>query len=229
MPRPIMAMKVAALTLVSLCVLPAVPAMACEFFLPDQSGGPAAARFETVPDGIVSGMLRCGDESHAAFVWTLGVDADQPSLGIRDDKLIETGHTGPLSELLKARVEDHVRLTVLERTETVDMARSPMPEGWFRYTRFFTFCEEIEGGDPLDCSVGKARIKGRRMAEDTDGNGYLDVSTHEINFYDGASKLHVLGFTTPYSDSMTADAGLWIEALNAVSAVLEPRELALAD
>ena len=93
-------------------------------------------------------------------------------------------------------------------------------------TRFFTFCENTAGADPLDCSVGKTRIKGRRTAEDTDRDGYLDASMHEISYYDGASKLHFMQFVTPWSQSMTADAGLWIEAVNAMSDVLKPKKFA---
>lgn len=205
-----------------------VASHACEFLAADKGGSGIPATFDTVADGVVSGFLRCGREAYPAYVWTLAVDADQPSLGIRDDKLLDTDSTGPLGELLAADIEDHVRMTVLERTDTIGLPRSPVPEGWFKLTRFFTFCESAEGADPLDCSVGAARIKGWRKAEDTDRDGYLDMSTHEISYYDGASKLHFMSFVTPWSESLTADAGVWIEAVNAVSDVLQPRKVAYA-
>lgn len=195
---------------------------ACEFVVAEKGGTAAPATFETVSEGIVSGALRCGREAYPASIWTLHVDGAQPSLGIRDDRLVNTDTTGPLGELLAANVEDHVRLTILERTETIGMQRSPLPAQWYRLTRFFTFCETAGGADPLDCSVGKARIKGRSVAEDTDRDGYLDTLAHEISFYDGASKLHFLSLVSPWSESPTADAGFLIEALNAVSDVLKP-------
>ena len=201
-------------------------AHACEFVVQGQDH---SATFDTVAEGVVSGSIRCGRDTHPAYIWTLHVDGDQASLGIRDDELLNTDHLGPLDELLAADIEDHTRLTVLERTETIPMSRSPIPAGWFQLTRFFTFCEKATGTDPLDCSVGTARIKGRRTAEDTDRDGYLDMSTHEISYYDGASKLHFMSFVTPWTESATADAGLWIEALNAVSDVLQPRRLASAN
>lgn len=209
--------------------LAASPALACEFLPNGENGPESAARLETIAEGIVTGTLRCGRDSHAAYVWTLGVDGKRENLGIRDDALFSERHTGPLDRLMAAYVEDHVRITVFERNETVKISRTPMPDDRFSMRRFFTFCDVAGTADPLDCSVGKARIKGRRTAEDTNRDGYLDASMHEISYYDGDSKLHVLGFSTPYGDSLTADVGLWIEALNAVSDVLQPREVAVAD
>ena len=210
----------------AVAALTPLAAQACEFVAGSDPGSPVT--FDTVADGIVSGSLRCGHEAHPAYIWTLPVDGDQAELGIRDDRLHNTDHVGPLGRLLAADVEDHVRLTVLERRETIPLSRSPVPQGWFRFQNFFTFCGIAEGVDPLDCSVGKARIKGTRTDDDTDRDGYLDTSTHEISFYDGASKLHFLSFVTPWTESLTADAGHWIEALNAVSDVLKPRKYAAA-
>ncbi|MCI5074967.1 hypothetical protein [Oricola sp.] len=224
MPRSTSAFFAAAL-----CVSAAAPALACEFVSDEIEGRAITETLASVKDGLVPGALRCGTEEHPAYVWTLGVDGDQPSLGIRDDKLFETRHTGPLSPLLAAKVEDHVRMTVFERSETVKIARAPLTDDRFSFRRFFTFCDADGSADPLDCSVGSVRIKGRRTALDTNRDGFLDMSDHEISYYDGASKLHVIGFSTPYSDSLTADAGLWIEAINAVSDALKPREIALAD
>jgi len=209
--------------------LAALPASACAFLPKGEDGPEAAARLDTLADGIVTGALRCGRDSYAAYVWTLPVDGEQESLGIRDDALFAERHTGPLDQLMAAYVEDHVRITVFERSETVKISRAPMPGDRFSMRRFFTFCDIAGIADPLDCSVGKTRIKGRRTAEDSNRDGYLDVSMHEISYYDGEAKLHVLSFATPYGDSLTADVGLWIEAVNAVSDVLQPRPLAEAD
>lgn len=209
--------------------LAASPTLACEFLPNGENGPQPAAKLETIPEGIISGALRCGRNSHAAFVWTLGVDGEQEKLGIRDDALFEERHTGPLEKLMAAYVEDHARITVFERSETAKISRTPMPDDRISMRRFFTFCDVAASDDPLDCSVGKTRIKGRRTAEDTNRDGYLDASMHEISYYDGNSKLHVLSFATSYGDSLTADVGLWIEAVNAVSDVLMPREIASAD
>lgn len=61
-----------------------------------------------------------------------------------------------------------------------------------------------------------------------DLDGYLDVSRHEISVYDGSGKLHFMSFEMPWTDSVTADAYVLIEALNAMSDVLQPTELASA-
>lgn len=209
--------------------LAASPALACEFLPNGEDGPKPAAKLETVPEGIVTGTLRCGRDSHAAYVWTLGVDGKQESLGIRDDALFAERHTGRLDRLMSAYVEDHVRITVFERSETVKISRTPVPDDQFSMRRFFTFCDVAETVDPLDCSVGKVRIKGRRTAEDSNRDGYLDASMHEISYYDGVSKLHVLSFATHHGDSLTTDVGLWIEAVNAVSDVLQPRPAVAAD
>ena len=81
----------------------------------------------------------------------------------------------------------------------------------------------------LDCSVGEARVKARATAIDSDRDGHLDYSKHEISVFDGVSKLQVLSFMTPWRESVTADMGYWIEAINAVSDVLQPARLASAD
>lgn len=209
-------------------VLAAAPASACEFLVATKNGAVRAETFDTVPDGVVAGKLHCGSEAYSAFVWTLAVDGDQPSLGIRDDKLHDTTMTGPLSRRLVARVGDHARLTVLERTETVGMARAPAPSGWFSFQSFFTFCEAGADVDPLDCSLGHARVKGWRKDEDLDRDGFLDVTKHEISYYDGASRLHFMNIVTPWKESVTAGAVIWIEALDAVSDALKPRKLASA-
>ncbi|WP_425416698.1 hypothetical protein [Oricola indica] len=224
MPNPL----IKSVLSVFLC-LAASGAFACEFRPNGASGPEPAATLDMLPEGIVSGTLRCGARAHAALVWTLGVDGGQENLGVRDDKLFEIRHTGPLNRLMAAHVEDHAHITVFERSETVKISSGPLPEGRFSIRRFFTFCDIDHAADPLDCSIGKARIKGRRTAQDTNKDGYLDISEHEISYYDGDSKLHVLSFATPYGDSLTADAGLWIEAVNAVSDVLKPRELASAE
>jgi hypothetical protein len=75
----------------------------------------------------------------------------------------------------------------------------------------------------LDCSIGATRIKARATSEDLDKDGYLDASMHEINYFDGVSRLHVMNFMTPYSANLTRDMSHWIEANNAVSDVLNPR------
>lgn len=127
----------------------AVPASACEFLVKGTGETPRSVTFDTIADGIVSGLYRCGAKAYPALVWTLPVDGKQKSLGIRDDRLVDTKLTGPLGQLLVADVEDHVRLTILERAETMSMSRSPVPKGWFRFQRFFTFCD-AGAADPLD-------------------------------------------------------------------------------
>ncbi|WP_193174450.1 hypothetical protein [Oricola nitratireducens] len=211
-----------------LFVLTASPAAACEF-LTDAGNGPEAVQFADIQPGIAPGALRCGSDLFPGYLWTLGVDGQQAELGIRDDKLFDAESTGPLVELLSAKVEGHARVTVHERRETAAMPRSPLPQGWFQYRRFVTFCDATGYDDPLDCSLGRARVKARATAADSDRDGYLDMSTHEISFYDGASKLHVLNFVTPWTESLTADIATWIEAINAVSDALKPKKFASAD
>ncbi|MFZ2101840.1 MAG: hypothetical protein WAU86_14875 [Oricola sp.] len=216
------------LALATAFLLPAVPASACQLLL-DADDGPEPARLSDIGPGIAAGMLQCGRELFPAQVWTLEVDPAKPELGVRDGKLFDTRFTGPLTELVSAKIASHARVSVQERSETVAMSRSPMPEGRNSFRRIVTFCDLSDSGDPLDCSLGAARVKARSTAEDADRDGYLDLSTHEISFYDGASKLHVMSFVTPWEPKLTTDMAHWIDALNAVSDVLKPRKLALAD
>lgn len=199
---------------------PAV-AHACDFLLRGETGM-TKATLDDAPEGIAAGMFWCGGDNYGVQLWTLVVDPQQADLGIRDGKLFDTTTIGPLTELLSAQIENHARVSVHERTETVSMQRSPIPRGWHSFRRFVSFCDLAGTGDPLDCSLGAARIKAYSTAKDSDLDGYLDYSLHEISYYDGASKLHVLRFVTPYSKSVTADVGIWIEAINAVSDVLKP-------
>lgn len=206
----------------------ALPAHGCELLL-EREDGPKPARLDDIGPGIVSGILSCGQTRRLMQFWSLAVDPDQPGLGVRDGKLFDTRYTGPLTELFSAKVEDHVHLSVHERTETVPLSRSPLPGDRHSIRRFVTFCDVDGSPDPLDCSLGATRLKARATARDSDRDGYLDMSLHEISFYDGGSKLHVMSFVTPYSASLTADIGTWIEAINAVSDVLSHKELASVD
>lgn len=208
--------------------LSAAPAFACEFLL-DTDSGPERAQLSDIGPGIATGTLQCGPRHVPVQLWTLGVDSGKAELGVRDDKLFDTRHTGPLTELVSAKIENHVRVSVHERSETVAMARAPLPSDYFSIRRFVTFCDIGTGADPLDCSLGKARVKARATAEDANRDGYLDLSTHEISVYDGGSRLQVLSFVTPWQDSVTTDMAWWIEALNAVSDVLKPKKFASAD
>ncbi|QKV19939.1 hypothetical protein [Oricola thermophila] len=204
------------------------PAEACTFLLEDDSG-PRIARLGDIRPGTTRGVLSCGARRHAVLFWTLAVDADKAEIGVRDGKLFDTRFTGPLTELMSARIENHVRVSVHERTETTGMPRSPMPAGRHSFRRFVTFCDLGNDADPLDCSVGSARIKARATATDSDRDGHPDFSLHEISLYDGTSRLHVMSFTAPFADSITAEIGTSIEAINAVSDVLRAREVASAD
>jgi hypothetical protein len=216
------------LVLTAIFAFPATSVFACEF-VRDSVGGPQSARLGDIEPGIASGTLSCGKSRYPAQFWTLAVDSREADLGVRDGKLFDPSHTGPLTELVSARIEKHARVSVHERSETVAMSRSPMPSGRHSFRRFVTFCDLSGNDDPLDCSLGAARLKARATAQDANRDGYPDISMHEISFYDGKSRLHVMSFVTPYAESLTVDIGTWIEAINAVSDALKPRELASAD
>jgi len=208
--------------------LPLASSHACEFLL-DGDSGPEPVRLTGIQPGIVFGTLSCGSTRRLAQFWTLGVDPEQAMLGVRDGKLFDTKYTGPLTELVSAQIENHVRVSVHERSETIGMPRAPVPAGRHSFRRFVTFCDLGGSADALDCSLGAVRVKARATAKDADRDGFLDISLHEISLYDGGSKLHVMSFVTPYAASVTTDIATWIEAINAVSDVLEPRELAFVD
>lgn len=216
------------LVLAAFFAFPPASSDACEFLL-DGDSGPQPARLEDLPPGIFFGALSCGAKRRVTQVWTLDVDPGKAELGVRDGKLFDTKYTGPLTQLASVQIEDHVRVSVHERTETVSMPRSPIPADRHSFRRFVTFCAISGSADSLDCSLGAMRVKARATARDTDRDGYLDISLYEISVYDGDSKLHVMSFVTPYAASLTADMGTWIEAINAVSDVLTQRELASAD
>lgn len=198
-------------------LLASAPANACDLRLRD---GTVAADLSALPEGIVEATVDCGARRLTAQFWTLAVDPAQTELGVRDGKLFDTTRTGPLTELVSARIEDHLRVTVQERSDTAALSLRPEPQPRARYRRFGTFCDDIADSDPLDCSVGEARIKARVTAEHVDDDGWLDISMHEISVYDGDSRLHVMSFTTPYSPETTDDIAQWIEALHAVSDLL---------
>jgi hypothetical protein len=199
-------------------------AHACEFLVNTETGM-QPVQLSDMNDGIVNGTLGCGSERLNTQFWTMSVDTGKSVLGVRDGKLFETRFTGPLSELLTAQIEDHVDVSVHERTETVELSRGPLPVKRHRFRRYVTFCD-AGAADPLNCSLGDVRVKARVTFEHADDDGYLDASMHEISFFDGVSKLHVMSFITPYSQNPTGDISRWIEAINAVSDVLQPQKAA---
>ncbi|MBZ0161548.1 MAG: hypothetical protein K8H74_02415 [Notoacmeibacter sp.] len=160
-------------------LLPA-QAAACAVFI-TAGGELRGARLVDLPDGIATGVLDCTGERHPAQFWTLAIDPGQPNIGVRDNKLIDTVHTGPLTRLISARVADHVRVLVLERSETAPLSLSDVPPKRAGFRRFVTFCDNIEGGDPLDCSIGRVRIKARASPRHLDDDGYPDSTLHEIS------------------------------------------------
>ncbi len=184
------------------------------------------ARLADLPDGIVTGVLDCAGDRYPAQFWTLAVDPARNHLGVRDNKLFDPVHTGALTRLVSAKVEDHVRVVVLERSETAALSLSAAPQKRNGFRRFVTFCDNIETADPLDCSIGTVRIKARATAEHLDNDGYPDVTLHEISYYDGESRLHVISFAAPYSPRPSGDLSRWIGVINAVSDVLQPEQTA---
>ena len=204
--------------LVALCALVCAPALSCELLV-DRGAGPEPVRLAGLGPGIAGGELACGPARQAAQVWTLAVDPQKSALGIRDDPLFSQRFTGPLSEVIALRIENDVRLTVFERTSTVGLSRSLASARRDGYRRFATFCDAAPA-DPLDCSVKGVRLKVRVTFEHADNDGYLDTALHEISYYDGAAKLHVISIVTPYVEGPMANINVWVAAIYAVSDVL---------
>lgn len=210
--------------LAAVILLPA-PAAACAVFVA-ADGDMHDARLADLPEGIAAGVLDCAGERHPAQFWTLAIDPGQRQVGVRDNKLFDTLHTGPLTRLVSAQVEDHVRVVVLERSETAALSLSEVPPKRAGFRRFVTFCDDMDNSDPLDCSIGTARIKARATARHRDDDGFPDSTFHEISYYDGGARLHVISFAAPYSARPAGDLSLWIGAINAVSDILKPEETA---
>lgn len=207
------------LVLIALAFCAAEPAAACTLTSPtDESMRPL--RLADMPDGLSGAVMRCGAREMKLQVWTLAVDGAAASLGIRDEPLFSADRTGPLTRLISAKVEAAGQVAVFERRETAALSQGGDQVRRQAFRRFATFCDGRAGADPLDCSLGAARVKARVSVRHADEDGIPDVGVHEISVYDGADRLQVISFIAPYAASPVRDVALWIEVLNAASDVL---------
>lgn len=174
-------------------------------------GGPATA-LEALPEGIVRGRAECDGVERPIAVWTLGVDATAPDLGIRDRPLFRSRAANPLVPVADAAVGEAGRLWLFKRREDHAQGEASEPDRRPPFRLFGTFCEAT-AVEPLDCSAGAARIRMRADVVDSDLDGALDRVRHQVSIWDGGERLQVLMFETPHAGRPLGNAVPWLEAL----------------
>lgn len=180
----------------------------------DTAAPHAGARLSALPDGLYAATLDCGGEMTPLEIWTLTVDADEPHLGVRDDALFSEEHTGPLVRVGDAVIGKAARVTVLLREQTARRTDAASDFQQAPYRTFGTVCDVHHFGTPLHCGVGARRIKIRSDARDSDLDGALDLSFHQVSVYDGADRLQVISFPAAYDPSPMAAAADWVALLD---------------
>ncbi|MEO1067204.1 MAG: hypothetical protein AAFW47_07485 [Pseudomonadota bacterium] len=209
--RPALMLAAIIILLSSILTLSPREAHACSFLVPDANGnaqrGPS---LHTINRGFTHGLLDCGGENHAMMIITIGVDKNEPHVGVRDDPLFSADIVGELETVDDISISRTAKLHVLGRANA-----SPRIGARRGFVRFATVCDVNEGYEPLNCSWGKARIKVRTTVVDTDADDIVDRSYHELSVYNGSDRLHMVTFWTPHRSHLRGTTADWISALHA--------------
>lgn len=200
----------------------AQPAITCVFAVPDATTGKVETHeLSTLREGTSKGLIKCTASHRRADVWTLDIGAS-PTAGVRVGPLFRTSIIGPLEAMVRLSLAGKARLTIFETSSTAPATRSGAVSRRHRYQRFMTLCDAATAADPLNCSFGAARVKGRVTMLDADRDGELETAQHELSVFDGGTRLHVIAFDTGLARHPEDHAAAWLEALRA-TAVLPAR------
>lgn len=190
---------------------PTNQAHACEFFVPDNAGNPVKGpSFDQIGHGFTPGLLNCGDETHRLMVITLGVDPSEPYIGVRDEPLFKSDITGPLETLNDIQISGNASVHILGRINSSSVVGKRRG-----FVRFATLCNIGETQEPLNCSWQKQRIKFRTTNVDTNADGKVDQTHHELSIYNGSDRLHMVSFWAPFRTHIQNTTADWIDALHA--------------
>ena len=192
-------------------------ALRCVLALQDHAIGEAGTPpLAGLKEGTERGFIKCAAGHRQAHIWTLDIGSS-PRAGVRVDPLFRTSIVGPLQLMAQLTLAGAARLSIFERETTASQTRAGAVSRRHRYQRFMTLCDAATAADPLNCSYGAARVKGRVTMADADRDGELDTALHEISVFDGGTRLHVIAFSTGLAAQPEDHAGVWVEALQATA------------
>jgi len=169
------------------------------------------AALADLPTDPGEGLFRCPGFEAPLVHWTIEVDPDRRSLGLRDRPLIGPDRRAAFRLELDQPVADY--------RAVIFGPAAPGPTPLLANRRIATLCDfDDPGGDAaLSCALGAARVRIRLDARDRDADGRLDAHHHAVSFWDGASRLHVLAFTTPYAEDPRETAAVWVALAQALA------------